>query len=517
MTLNVNTKRRARGAVNGRLAVVLGCSAVVLATSGGCLDAPQGANKRSTAGQNAGGDGGMAGSAAGGGTRAGSNHGGKGGSTTTGAGGGRPHQGGTGTGATAATDGSGDTGGAGEAGMAGATGATGGGSGGADGNSGEGGMESSAGAPSAGGSGLGGYGGIGASGGTAGASQAGSGSGGMAGDGEVEESFDGPCPTSTMNGWATVAGLGFDPAAATATPAEVVVTDASSLASYAASADPYVIRIAGTIALPVLDVASNKTIMGDDALATLQGGIRIKGTSTDPAGMVSNVVIKNLHINATTSSTSATPDEQDGILISYGHHVWIDHVDVWDATGDNLAVSNGSDFVTVSWSKFRYVYGVRRTGARIGHSDANAAEDAGHLNVTFHHNWWMDSLDQRMPRVRFGQVHVFDNYYSNRNTNDPDNTYCVAAAYESSLLVENNFFDEVYNPHVFFSFVGGSASYTEPTAQMVATGNAYVGASDLEAGKLSGQGSAFVPPYSVTLETADDVLRNTIRHCAGNN
>jgi pectate lyase len=112
-------------------------------------------------------------------------------------------------------------------------------------------------------------------------------------------------------------------------------------------------------------------------------------------------------------------------------------------------------------------------------------------------------------------VHVFDNYYSNRNTNYPDNTYCIAAGYEADILVENNFFDEAYNPHVFFSFQNGVAAYSEPTAQLVVDGNTYVGVSDLASGKQSGQGSGFVPPYTVTLEPADDTLRNTIRHCAG--
>ena len=63
--------------------------------------------------------------------------------------------------------------------------------------------------------------------------------------------------------------------------------------------------------------------------------------------------------------------------------------------------------------------------------------------------------------------------------------------------------------------MNNAASFTEPTAEMVATGNTYMGASDLEGGKLSGQGEAFVPPYAFTLEPADGVLRNTVRHCAG--
>jgi pectate lyase len=361
-----------------------------------------------------------------------------------------------------------------------------------------------------------------ASGGTAGFSgaggnEAGAGSGGEAGDagGEVEEPFEGPCPGSTLGGWASVAGLDFDPTVAPTPGEEVVVTDAESLVSYASHPDPYVIRISGTIAVPVLDVSSNKIILGDNALATLEGGIRIAGTSTAPSDMVSNVVIRNLRINAASADTSELADEDDGIMIAYAHHVWIDHVDVWDAPGDNLDVINGSDYVTVSWTKFRHVTSIRRTGARVGHSDANAAEDEERLKVTFHHNWWTDSVDQRMPRVRFGDVHVFNDYYSNKNPEFAENSYCIAAGLSARLVVENNFFDESTNPHVFFSFANGVASFTEPTAQIVATDNTYLGASDAAGGKLAGQGEAFVPPYSFTLEAADGVLRNTIRHCAG--
>src|SRR5262249_9583139 len=112
-------------------------------------------------------------------------------------------------------------------------------------------------------------------------------------------------------------------------------------------------------------------------------------------------------------------------------------------------------------------------------------------------------------------VHVFNDYYSNRSAAFPNNTYCIAAGYEARILVENDFFDESNNPHVFFSFSNGVAVFTEPSAEIVATGNTYIGDADLSAGKLSGQGPAFVPPYAYTLEAADSVLRNTVRHCAG--
>jgi pectate lyase len=332
-------------------------------------------------------------------------------------------------------------------------------------------------------------------------------------DGGEGGSFSGPCPPSSLDGWASVAGLDFDPVLSSTAPLEVSVSTAEDLAAYAASAEPYVIRVSGTISLPLLEVTSNKKIVGVDSSATLEGGIRIAGSGVEPEQMVSNVVIQNLRINAFTSQTSDLADEADGIGVAYAHHVWIDHVDVWDAPGDDLDITNGSDYVTVSWTKFRFDQGVRRPATRVGHSDANAAEDAGRLKVTFHHNWWTSSTDQRMPRVRFGDVHVFDNYYSHSSANNL-NSYCVAAALESRLRVENNFFDRVQNPHVFFSFVN-NAVFAEPTAEMVVSGNTYAGVAQDAAGQQSGQGLAFVPPYAVTLEPADSLLRATIRQCAG--
>ncbi|HYQ44154.1 MAG TPA: hypothetical protein VER11_19365 [Polyangiaceae bacterium] len=330
--------------------------------------------------------------------------------------------------------------------------------------------------------------------------------------GEVD-TFNEPCPGSSLDGWASVAGFDFDPPVNTPVWQEVSVSNAADLQTYAAAAEPYFIHVSGTIALPVLDVKSNKMIEGVDRDATIEGGIRIAGTSTATADMVSNVVIRNLHINASTSQTATMPVDIDGISVTYAHHVWIDHVDVWDAPGDNIDITHGSDYITVSWSKVRFVTDTNRRGVRVGDSDTNEAEDSGRLKVTFHHNFWTASVNQRMPRVRFGDVHVYDNYYA--GSSDTPNAYCVAAAINSRLLVENNYFDGVQLPHVFFSFVNSAAVYAEPTAQMVANGNTYVGASDEESGKLSGQGSAFTPPYSVVLEPADTRLKGFLRHCTG--
>lgn len=351
---------------------------------------------------------------------------------------------------------------------------------------------------------------MGGSGATAGTDEPGAGGDAGSGGGETIEFPASNCPVSTVvDGWASVPGLGLEAPTTGGIGTPVVVTTDWELKAYAAEAAPYIILVSGTIAVPVLNVASNKTIRGIDSSAKIEGGIRIAGTSTEPGGMVSNVVIQNLTIDAATSDTSPDPDDDDGINISYAHHVWVDHVLLLNAMGDDLEIQHGSDFVTVSWSTFRFISHPRSVGARIGHSDANAAEDAGRLKVTMHHNWWSDAVNQRMPRVRFGDVHVYNNYYSAR-----DNAYCIAAAYESRLLVENNYFDGSLYPHVFFSFTT-EAAFAEPTAEMVATGNKYVGDSDLEGGKQSGQGPSFVPPYTYQLDPAEALLKSAVLRCTG--
>ncbi|MFD8526983.1 hypothetical protein ACFV0L_06185 [Streptosporangium canum] len=65
------------------------------------------------------------------------------------------------------------------------------------------------------------------------------------------------------------------------------------------------------------------------------------------------------------------------------------------------------------------------------------ATDSGKLKVTVHHNHFDNAL-QRLPRVRFGQVHVYNNYYE-----APDASafvYALGVGVQSQIFAENNFF-----------------------------------------------------------------------------
>jgi pectate lyase len=203
-------------------------------------------------------------------------------------------------------------------------------------------------------------------------------------------------------------------------------------------------------------VRPNKTIIGLGTNATLVGCLGLFGSIGSTIGC-SNVIIRNLTIR--------NPDqfgEDDGITIKSGaHHVWVDHCTLHDAYDGMLDVTKESDFVTVSWCKFYYtsLNSHGDTVDLIGAADEDST-DLGKLHVTFHHNWWGALCRERIPSVRFGRVHVYDNYY-----NCVDNHYCARARLYSEVLVENNYFDNVYNPwEVATSSLG-------PNGRLRATGN----------------------------------------------
>ena len=130
--------------------------------------------------------------------------------------------------------------------------------------------------------------------------------------------------------------------------------------------------------------------------------------------------------NCTDSPTDCSAGD-DAVEVRGSHHVWFDHVDVSDGSDGNLDITQGSDYVTVSFSKFWYSGTGRehRFSNLIGSADNNPI-DEGKLKVTWHHNWWAENADQRMPRTRYGLIHVFNNLYTSSN-----NSYCANAGFQA--------------------------------------------------------------------------------------
>jgi pectate lyase len=227
---------------------------------------------------------------------------------------------------------------------------------------------------------------------------------------------------------------------------------------------------------------------------TIRGHVRMNGSV--------NVIVRNLFVVG--NDCKDNPDDcsggEDAITVQQGsHHLWFDHDDISDGSDGNLDITHGSDYVTISWTRFHYSHarvdpagasGGHRFSNLIGHSDKNSSEDQGHLRITFHHDHWGAHVVERMPRVRFGQVHLFDNLYT---TTESD--YCVGLGVGASILTENNVFAGVKNPI-------DSTSYSDSASVVVSHGNLYPGSTGSTADKGT---SVFKPGYTYTLDPASGV------------
>ncbi|MFJ4691942.1 cellulose binding domain-containing protein [Streptomyces sp. NPDC088766] len=302
---------------------------------------------------------------------------------------------------------------------------------------------------------------------------------------------------STLTGWASVAGSGVSTTTGGGNATPQTVTSLSDLKKYAGDSTPRVLRISGTIdtGTTAVDIASNKTLIGADGNATIHGGLNITSGN-------SNIIVRNLNIHGVGFGNYPA----DTLAARGSHHLWFDHLNIWDAGDGLLDLTRGSDHLTVSWVKFWYTdsSNSHRFVSLIGAGGDHDSTDAGKNNVTFHHNWFADLTDQRLPRLLFGKGHIYDNYYTTTG-----NTYAIGVGALGSALIENNYFKNTKNPHQFM--------YDRPS-YIVARGNTYdntTGKKDTGAGGTGGGVTPFTtPPYSYTADPAANVP-SLVSNCAG--
>jgi pectate lyase len=203
---------------------------------------------------------------------------------------------------------------------------------------------------------------------------------------------------------------------------------------YTVGTAPYIVQISGTIDIGTGEnsrIRANKTIRGIGDNPTIVGNIRF-------ANREGNVIIENLNI-----TNPEDIGEGDGISVKETlNNVFITKCTFYDSGDGNLDISNNSDFVTVSWCKFYYTYDTTHNFVNLIGSSDDQGDDVNNLRVTMHHNWWTTLCKERMPRVRYGQVHVYNNYYSNLMAGG----YCIGVGVGSRIRVESNYFNSVPNP-----------------------------------------------------------------------
>jgi pectate lyase/pectin methylesterase-like acyl-CoA thioesterase len=248
------------------------------------------------------------------------------------------------------------------------------------------------------------------------------------------------------DGWAAMAGGTSGGSTAASDQIYSVNSRAQLLAALSqGGTKPKIIKVVGSIDMSegqpytskadqdlraMVRLPANTTLIGAGPGAGLANGrIEIIG--------VSNVIVRNLHIMApcdiapvwdpTDGATGSWNAAYDAITVLGSDHVWIDRNTITDApiTDDLLPIENGkpkqchdgaiditrgANHVTVSYN----LIDRHDKTMLIGHSDSYSA-DIGRLKVTIANNVF-NNTTQRSPRVRYGQVHLFNNLHQGSKT-----------------------------------------------------------------------------------------------------
>lgn len=207
--------------------------------------------------------------------------------------------------------------------------------------------------------------------------------------------------------------------------------------------------------------------------ATIKGGFDIK---------VSNIVIRNV---AVWGPGANDIDGNDPIHIegTGAKNIWIDHCLVSDGQDGNLDITNSATNVTVTWTKFSYsaLSSNHQYCNLIGSSATKTADTV--IKVTMAWNWWADGVVERMPRVRFGKVHVVNNLVKTNTSN-----YAVRAGQAANILVEKNLFAGTKEPiNIFTDESGQMVKVTSDNVFKNTSGNK-TGINDTK---------VFTPPYTL--------------------
>ncbi|MFD5914589.1 pectinesterase family protein [Streptomyces massasporeus] len=295
--------------------------------------------------------------------------------------------------------------------------------------------------------------------------------------------------TDTADGFASVNSLGQNGTYGGQGGQVVTVKTQAELEKYATATEPYVIVVAGAIAMnPVgkeIKVQSDKTIVGRGTAGHIVGGGFFLGQG------VHNVIIRNLTIRDAYQGIWNDKDHDfDAVQMDGAHHVWIDHNDLRHMADGLIDVRKDSTNVTVSWNKL---------------SDNNKTFGIGwtenvKTDITIHHNWIRET-EQRNPSTdNAAHAHLYNNFLEDAPSTSIGSSYGNYSRGSTKMVLENSYFQGIKNPVI-----------KDSGATIVQRGNIFSGTS----GRNESGGSAFDPKtyYPYSLDKAADlpsVLRSGV-------
>ncbi|MBO6183403.1 MAG: pectate lyase [Chryseobacterium sp.] len=295
------------------------------------------------------------------------------------------------------------------------------------------------------------------------------------------------------------------------TAAETTVTTYAQLKSAIENTAVKVIKVTGIITITTrlsLQDQTGKTIYGTSGAKLVSTNQTKDGSGIINIKRCNNIIVRNLIFEGPGAYDT---DGWDNAILDDCRNVWIDHCEFRDGVDGNFDIKNKSDYITVSYTKFHYLKTPKAGGSGgtddhrfsnlIGSSDG-ATADAGKLNVTFVRCWWAPGCRERMPRVRFGKIHILNSYFNSSVSNK-----CIAAGVQANIRVDGNVFENVKEP------INLMSGYTAVT---VTSNNTFTNVT----GNKTGSGTAFTPPYSIpTLSLSSvksDVTSNAGATLSGN-
>lgn len=257
-----------------------------------------------------------------------------------------------------------------------------------------------------------------------------------------------------------------------------------------------------TSGLGTINVRSNKTVFSSTGAALRHGAFNISGQNNI---IIRNLRFRGLW--EFDEGSQNPPDNapwgykiQDWDYVTIQNsskNIWIDHCD-FEKSYDGIADTKlGADLVTVSWCRlggdtegtvarqiayleklyqgtltdsrvtFTFYKGLRDgvyaaqgippqsvqdiITHELPHDKCNLVGSAdtetqsiGYLNMTFHHIYY-HGVRQRMPRMRFGNAHVFNLFVDNSQIVDGTNQG-TATTCDAAVFAENNFYSEIFDP-----------------------------------------------------------------------
>ena len=276
---------------------------------------------------------------------------------------------------------------------------------------------------------------------------------------------------------------------------------------------PLIIYVTGTI-----NHSNTEKVSG--SCNTSDSSIQFKGVSNisligqgealfDEIGIhlreASNIIIRDVHVRNVKKSGSPISNGGDAIGLEKNvHNVWIDHNELEASGGEKDGYDSLIDmkatvqYVTVSYN---YLHHSGR-GGLIGSSD----NDTDNTFITFHHNRY-ENIDSRLPLLRHGTVHAYNNYYKDVSKSG------MNPRIGGQIKAENNVFNNVQNPIGTF--------YTDDMGYWDISGNQFIDVTWLDnstnhpAGPDPVSTTSITIPYSYDLDDAS-CIASVVLATAGN-